>query len=214
LSSTAARLNCRAFCSVGTQREQSKSEQRRKSYVKPYHGRHRTLLEDETADCLRALTANLLRITRGAGRPQDLYQEMALCLEAMQNHKQTTGRPISASAIRAMLDWDRSGSTSARQASHAEERDLGWERLLFLRNITQASLQRAVSSLLRQNTQFSQGQVEVFSAVKRYEEAHKRETKSAYRRSRRDSGPDDANDRRYCRFDTSRALPRAIIQLH
>lgn len=163
---------------------------------------------------LRQLTANLLRITKGTGRPKELYQEMALCLEAMQNYEQLTGRTVPASTIHAMLDWDQSWATSAPQASQADERDLGWERLLFLRDITQASLQIAASSLLGQNSQLSQGQFEVFSAVKRFEEARKRESRSAHQRSRRGSKSDDADDRRYCRFDTTHALLQATIQLH
>lgn len=175
---------------------------------------HTSERREAVASQLRQLTANLLRITRGSGRPQSLYQEMALCLEAMQNYEQSTGRPISASAIRAMLNWDQSWAVSAPQDSPIERRDLGWERLLFLRDITQASLQIAASSLLGQNTQRSQGLSEVFSAVRRFEEARKRETRANRQRSHLGLRRDDADDHRYCRFDTLCSLPSALMQLH
>jgi len=169
---------------------------------------------DKVAHCLRQLTANLLRVARGSGRPQDLYQEMTRCLEAMHSYEQSNGRPIPASVIQSMLDWDQSWATSAPQPTQAAERGLGWERLLFLRNVTQASLQIAASSLLRQNTQLSQGQFEVFSAVKRFEESRKRASRGTHQRSRRISDSDDSDDHRRRRFDTATTPPRMASQLH
>ncbi len=59
---------------------------------------------DELGLHLRALTANLMRVSRGAGAPHYIAGQMVDCLEAMEAYRSAATHGVSAFDYQGMLD--------------------------------------------------------------------------------------------------------------
>lgn len=142
---------------------------------------------DQLTPALRQLTANLMRITRGAGHPERLASEMVACLEAMQAHQEAIGYGPPSEEIRAVLDPDEAqkefrpwaGGSDADKARWEADGSLGIEDAI--REIRRASLQMTASMLVNQLTHVRKGEGDIFDAIRRLEAA--REKGHAHRKA-------------------------------
>jgi len=146
---------------------------------------------------LRELSANILRIVRGAGKPEALARDLLEAVKAMSEYREVMGQGVAPWDITAMLDPDDS-DLELRPGRHPElspedrkaryEDGSAWleEAMLTMRR---GSLQIAASMLLGQNTQVRAGERELSRGAqehhaaleqgealrrKRWAEAHKK----------------------------------------
>jgi hypothetical protein len=120
------------------------------------------------------LTANLLRVTRGAGKAYEIRRQAIELVTAMQAHWDACGMWPSADELTAAVSlkdqWRGEGSS-----------DQEGERLNAIRHMVGGSLQMAASSLLDQRTQFAAGETELFAGVREIERMRE-EKRREYRR--------------------------------
>ena len=114
------------------------------------------------SDLLR-LTSNLLRIVRGAGKPEQLYSDMLTCLKSHQAYKKSVGHAVPAEIIANTLEF-RSDDTSQqemefRMRQYADE------------TIVRGALQFAASTLAGQSTQLAAGSREMSEGIRDRQEA-------------------------------------------
>jgi hypothetical protein len=110
---------------------------------------------------LRQLTANLLRITRGAGKSYLLGNQLADCIQAFKDYIDAHGALPSEAEVHEILDYEAAWKdyrpwikeNPARPSETSET-----EIELAIRQISQGVLQRVASMLLDQNTQVSVGE--------------------------------------------------------
>lgn len=141
-------------------------------------GRHRAL--DQLTPALRHLTANLMRISRGAGHPHRLAEEMAACLGAMLAYEDAVGHGPATEEIQGILDPDEAqkefrpwaGGTDADRARWEADGSLGIEDAI--RDIRRASLQMTASMLVDQLTHMNKGRWDISEGVQRLEKAREK----------------------------------------
>jgi hypothetical protein len=117
---------------------------------------------------LRALTANLLRVTRGAGNAHELGRQAADFIEAVEAHRSSTGTMPMSEEVAAMLDLDQYellGKLDARERS----------RLLAEQTVIRGALQVVASRLMEQRTQETAGHHEMFEGINRVEDIREAE---------------------------------------
>jgi hypothetical protein len=108
---------------------------------------------------LRDLTANLLRITRGAGNPNLLVRQMDECLNALAAYAKEHGSLPPPPAIQEILDPD---------ATYRAERGLTreeTEREMALRQIRRGALQAVAAMLLGHHMQYSGGERSIYDGI-------------------------------------------------
>lgn len=110
---------------------------------------------DEVVWPLTELTANLLRVTRGAGKPYEIGRQAVALINAMQNHWDVVGQYPSSDELTVALDIDPSreflegGGEEFYEEVHAQQQ------------VIRGALQIAASRLLSQRTQESAGEREL-----------------------------------------------------
>jgi hypothetical protein len=155
-------------------------------------GRMRVVSEQSAADIkrrkarealtwpLRELTANLLRIANGAGRPLNLAKQLAACSTAIQAYAETHNALPSEQEIHGILDCDRSWEQYRRIQKHraemkdilGEDYDEGTsERDRAERLIRKGALQVAASKLLSQIPQAASGEHGIYEGIRLMEVA-------------------------------------------
>ena len=112
---------------------------------------------------LRQLAANLIRVVRGAGKPEDLIKQCADVVNAAVDHRDAAGMLPSSFAV-----------ASAIQLKHDElqyENDFWFERQLAYRSIVNGALQFTASKLLEQPLHVQRGQDEMDKGIRGLESA-------------------------------------------
>jgi hypothetical protein len=138
---------------------------------------------------LRELTANLLRIANGAGRPLNLAKQLAACSAAFQAYVEAHNALPSEQEIHDILDcdlsWEQYRRIQKRRAEMkeilGEDYDEGTsERDRAERLIRKGALQVAASKLLSQIPQAASGEHDIYEGIRLMEVAR---AKSQARRS-------------------------------
>jgi hypothetical protein len=131
---------------------------------------------DELKRSLRILAANILRIVRGSGSPDDLsVWQIADCAEAFQSYLSVVGRYPDGHEIRNILDCELAQheyrpwiqENSLQESVEVDD----YKALNILKNeamikIRQGALQVAASMLLDQMTQQNKGRQEIHEAIR------------------------------------------------
>jgi hypothetical protein len=119
---------------------------------------------------LRDLTANLMRIARGAGRPNLLSRQLDACLDALRTYLKEHGSLPPAHTIQDILDPD--AAYRGHRPWIAEERgsEIESDHELALREIRRGALQSVASMLLGQQPQFSSGENAIHEGIRRWDE--------------------------------------------
>jgi hypothetical protein len=114
---------------------------------------------------LRDLASNLLRIIRGAGKPEGIVRQIDELVRVLVAYKDATGQWPLPHELAAMLDIDRSESLQAAL------KDGELHRLYAQEQIISGALQQAASRLVGQTTQASAGAHEMHDGIRELEEA-------------------------------------------
>ena len=117
----------------------------------------------DVSQALRELAANLLRVTRGAGKSYALIGQAIEFVEAVQAYEQKVGQRLDPAALEAMLRY-----RDAEENSEASPYD---DVEFAKREISRAGLQVVASRLLRQSTQISRAESDLVDAIRYYREA-------------------------------------------
>jgi hypothetical protein len=111
---------------------------------------------EAVSQCLKELTANLMRVSRGAGKPHDFYDHIAHVTKALVEYQALTGMFPSADRIHEIL------SVGERYTSRdGMEQDF----LDGTEEVIRGALQMAASRLLQQKTQVEAGKSEMMRGV-------------------------------------------------
>ncbi len=130
------------------------------------------------------LTANLMRVTRGAGKPEDVIDQVCAFIKAASEYEETTGSFLDSNIIAncLRLGWG---------LSREEKRSLSRESAAFAlaeETICGGALQMVASQLLGQNSHSQMGNRELYDGIAELEQAridsnnppHRRERISGY----------------------------------
>lgn len=142
------------------------------------------------------LTANLLRIIRGAGKPYELGRHLSEVMRTMQQHYDVVGfwpYDEMAEAVRLPDVWDR----AAERPGNAAE-------LYAIHSIVRGSLQMIASDLLGQRTQRVSGEHELYGGANDLE-AFRQEQRKRWLAERKATTPGQ-------RSAAARALVRARLK--
>ncbi len=115
---------------------------------------------------LRDLAANLLRIIRGAGKPEEIIRQINELVRALAAYKDATGQWPPPHELASMLDIDRPKDWTATL------RDAYLQRHYAAEQIIRGALQQAASRLLGQTPQASSGEHEMYEGIRELEKAH------------------------------------------
>lgn len=130
----------------------------------------RSLAREKASHALIELTANLLRVVRGAGRPYTVGQDCAAVIDAFEEYRAVTGLWPNSFEISQAIGFDDLPSLETTSSE--------WYNVQSARNfIVQGALQIVASHLLDQRTQKRAGETELTRGIRAYEEAQ-----SDYRR--------------------------------
>jgi hypothetical protein len=156
--------------------------------------------KDGLVDPLRVLTANLLRIVRGGGKPVELLRQMERCAISIREYALAHGHLPSAPTIHHILDCEAAQLEYRPWIKEALAEELRrWEddgsldRKEAERRIRNASLQIAASMLLDQMTQCSVAEYDFHAGAMMLEAAGEKSrryhspAKAATRKARRSS---------------------------
>jgi hypothetical protein len=110
---------------------------------------------------LRALTANLLRIANGAGRPGDLATQLAACTAAIDAYDDIQGTLPSEDHFQSILDYE-----AAWRDYHPGTKDAETERERAMSQIRKGALQMVASMLLDQGAQQRRGEKDIYDGIR------------------------------------------------
>jgi hypothetical protein len=113
--------------------------------------------------CLRELTANLLRVIRGAGKPYLIARQVFDLTEAIALYQSSTGRPISTEVLSAIPSLTPDPGFRTRYGDFEAD----WRNARQL--VVQGALQLLASELLDQRTQAAAGDHEVTRGLYAFE---------------------------------------------
>jgi hypothetical protein len=113
---------------------------------------------------LRDLTANLMRVTRGAGRPNQIGRQAQALVDAMIEFRDATGVHPSPDEISDALAIGR-GPEDLEKIS-----DDHFDEIFAERAIIRGCLRIVASRLLDQGSQVSAGESEMYGSIKRLED--------------------------------------------
>jgi len=142
------------------------------------HELERRKADAEIAPPFRALAANVLRIVRGAGRPEVLGGQMVACMQAVERYREAHGAYPKAKVLRLALDPEEASFETGHWAQIQDEEALKWlsmsgqpEKLEAERKLLRGALQICASRLVGQNTQEIIGEHELYGGVHLMKEA-------------------------------------------
>lgn len=122
---------------------------------------------------LRELTANLLRVARGAGRPELILAQTMALTEFFTAYRDATGGDPRAEEI-----------TAALRLEHIPDDDgeawPDWDRAV--REMVNGALQVAAAELLTQHAQAAAGRRELFAGYRHIEKLHTKQLRRLLRR--------------------------------
>ncbi|RUM21510.1 hypothetical protein EFD56_03240 [Rhizobium phaseoli] len=107
---------------------------------------------------LKRLAANVIRIVRGAGRPEELGRQCADVVQAYRDYHEALGEWPSSYLIGDTL--------SIRHREYRAKTDRAWEWEDAIHQMVAGGLQVAASQLLGQNTQQRAGESEMFDGLR------------------------------------------------
>jgi hypothetical protein len=126
---------------------------------------------------IRELTANLLRITRGAGKPYEIMTQMIELAEAIRVYHAATGLSPYADEFARALNVSNDLETMQHWRAEDRDRDDAEERII------RGVLQVVASRLVHQRTQEAAGDSEMYDGIRSLEnlraEARKAQAKAA-----------------------------------
>ncbi|KSV76681.1 hypothetical protein N182_24730 [Sinorhizobium sp. GL2] len=128
---------------------------------------------------LRELAANIIRVVRGAGRPDDVIDQCNGVLKAAIEYHDKTKRFVSDQSVAVALHL---------KPEHIRDYDsFQGQRQVALRKMVKGSLQLTASRLLDQRTQENRGESEMFEAFRDLERLYQeiREKREAEARAAR-----------------------------
>lgn len=143
---------------------------------------HEALIDLKQA--LRCLTANLMRVARGAGSSADLSAQMVACLDAMVVYYDAAGNDVPSWDLDQMLDPEAAYAEYRPWIKADAEARAQWQAdgttdcALADQSIRRASLQVIASMLVNQAPQQRKGEVDFAEAIRGREAA--RERRRAY----------------------------------
>ena len=120
---------------------------------------HRRAMAD-VSHALRELTSNLMRVVRGAGKPDDIFRQTQTLAEAFVRYYEATGLVVPADELSTILSIEHEPQLPAHFSGL--ERD----RLDAGQAVIGGALQVAASRLLDQKSQETIGQGEMFEGVR------------------------------------------------
>jgi hypothetical protein len=129
---------------------------------------------------LRKLAANIMRVSRGAGKPYDLGLELARCIDGYQAYHNAHGFYPPEDEIARMLDYERDwpepvDGPDRREVAWREDMDelelLQRSRDHAERAMQRASLQMVAAMLVGQDLQRRRGQDALEIAIRRHKDA-------------------------------------------
>ena len=120
---------------------------------------HQNAMAD-VSHALRELTSNLMRVVRGAGKPDDIFRQTQALAEAFVRYYEATGMAVPADELSTILSIEHDPQLLAQFSGL--ERD----RLDAGQAVIRGALQVAASRLLDQKTQETIGQREMFEGVR------------------------------------------------
>ena len=136
-------------------------------------GPDRDALAAALAEALRQLTANLVRVTRGAGRPEDVVLQTLTLMQCFSGYRESFGTYPSADEVAAAL----------RLQELPDPAEGGWEEWdAAVREMVRGALQIAAAELLAQAPQARAGRRELFAGYRRIEKLHGRQLRRLLRR--------------------------------
>lgn len=124
-------------------------------------------------DGLRELTANLMRIARGTGRPELVLEQALTLVGLFEAHRQIAGDDMPAADV----------ADALRLAEIPEDEEAvwgDWDRAV--RAMVQGSLQVAAAELMAQHAQAAAGRKELFAGYRNIEKLHSRQLRRLIRR--------------------------------
>lgn len=110
------------------------------------------------------LAANILRVTRGAGRPHSIGRECFEVVDALQSYREAAGLWPPSELVAEALRFTR--SDRAREMS-----DQARAQQRAIEQVARGGMQYAASRMLGQSTQVSAGQTEIFAGIRAIERA-------------------------------------------
>lgn len=125
--------------------------------------------QDRLDYALQVLAANIIRVVRGAGSPDDIIDQCNDVLKAAVEYHEKVGRFVSDHAVAAALRLE-------REKIHDYDSFEG-QRLLAMRQMMDGSLQLAASRLRGQLTQQRRGESEMFEAFRELEDLYQERRK-------------------------------------
>ncbi|MGE7152336.1 hypothetical protein ACQKJ1_01165 [Methylorubrum rhodesianum] len=137
---------------------------------------------------LRALTANLMRISRGAGAPHQLAEQMTACLDALAAYRAAAGHGVSSYDLQAMLnaksvrDEFRPVEGGAEEDWARWEADGSFDHEHAVEMIRRAALQLTASMLVNQPMHVARAEHEIYEGAGQLEAA--RDKSRAYQQDR------------------------------
>jgi len=118
----------------------------------------------------RALTANLIRIVRGAGSPFDFFEDLVRFRMACESYEKAIGHGLTGQDLRVCLEID-----NDPKPSWSDER---YERECATERIIEGALRITAARLLDQQLQIAAGERDFFSALRDYARAVEDERKA------------------------------------
>ena len=164
------------------------SEQSDEDIRKREEDRRKEEASEELKKALRALAANMLRVTRGAGQSYHLGNQMIACLIAMADYRDIAGCGHSTYDLDQMLDPDlahdeyRPWAADSPEGRASMEADHSDECEDANREVRRASLQIVASMLVNQLPQQKRGETYFSAAIRQREDA--REKRRAFHQAK------------------------------
>jgi hypothetical protein len=121
------------------------------------------------------MTANLLRVTRGAGRPGAIVMLAGEFIEACVEYRSLAGTYPPSEILSQMLEWQRDFEYIQRFD------DFNQTHILADEMMARGALQIVASRLLGQNTQESAGHHELYNGMRDWEEIRDRRNSEMFR---------------------------------
>lgn len=132
---------------------------------------------------LRDLAANLMRITRGAGKPYHLVNEINAVVSALNSYKEAFGHFPDSDTLRQTLNI----SLDEEKEDRLSDRALLW--FYAEEKMMKGGLQMAASKLLGQTPQERMGHREVFEGLTEIEHQRAENVKNSRGFSKKRRGP-------------------------
>lgn len=127
-------------------------------------------------DALRELVANLLRVMRGGGRPEDVLPQARALTAVCATHREIAGDDPDAAQIAAALKLEMTLEGEVDGEGWSED----WDRAVNA--MVQGALQVAAAELLAQRAQAAAGRRELFAGYRTIERLHSRQLSRLRRR--------------------------------